>query len=350
MFRFEHEYLLWLLLIIPFLIVVFWGMRLRRTKLMRKYADELLLPKLFGDVSDFKPKLKFGILLAGLLFLITALANPQFGTKQIEEKREGVDLIFALDVSNSMKSEDIAPSRLERAKQYISHLVDKLDGDRAGLIVFAGDAYMQLPLTSDISALKLFLSNVSTDLVPTQGTAIGAAIETALKSFKGTGDDESRKALIMISDGEDHEDNGPKLAAEASKKGYIIHTVGIGTLGGGPIPVFSQDGIRTGFMKDNSGNIVVTKLEPAYLEKIAAASGGRFILAAGDADEELSQLLNEIAGMETTEFDTKKSWDYESRFQYPLIISMFLFISEFLISEKKVKFLASLDIFGEKKK
>ena len=233
MFRFENSVFLYVLVLIPAFALLYFLLRNYRKKLLQKYGDMSLLNHLMPEVSRYKNVIKISLLLSGLAFLILGTANPQIGTKLENFKREGVDVIIAIDVSNSMKAEDVKPNRLERAKQYVSKLIDKMYNDRIGLIVFAGDAFIQLPLTTDYSAAKLFLSTVDCDLVYNQGTAIGKAIELSMKSFKQ--EEKKYKALIIITDGENHEDDAISIAGEAVKTGIVIYTIGMGSINGAPI-------------------------------------------------------------------------------------------------------------------
>ncbi|MFM2136120.1 MAG: hypothetical protein RL021_1520, partial [Bacteroidota bacterium] len=234
MFRWAHPEHLYALLLIPAIVLLFaYRIRTRRIQLQRLGENELVR-RLMPDTSKRKPILRFIVFTTAFACMVMAWANPQIGTRLEEVKREGVDVIIALDVSNSMRAEDLRPNRLERAKQIISRLIDRLENDRIGLIVFAGQAYVQLPITTDYAAAKLFLSNISTNMIPTQGTAIGAAINLALKSY--TGNDNKHKALVIITDGENHEDDAVEAARDAASQGVIIHTIGMGSPEGTPIP------------------------------------------------------------------------------------------------------------------
>jgi Ca-activated chloride channel family protein len=277
--------------------------------------------------------------------IVVGLANPQIGTKLEEVKREGVDIIIALDVSNSMKAEDIKPSRLERSKQAISRLIDKLENDRIGVIVFAGNAYVQLPITTDFAAAKLFLGSIDTDIIPTQGTAIGSAIDLAMESF--VGQDNKHKALVIITDGENHEDDAVEAAKKANEAGIIIHTIGMGSPEGAPIPVY-RNGVQVDFMKDHNGTTVITKLDQVGLEKIAAEGKGQFIRAS-NSDDGLNTILNEITKMDKKSFGSKMFTEYEDRFQYFIGAGLLFLIIEFLVSNRKNRAVQRLDLFGEKK-
>ncbi|MFN8166982.1 MAG: VWA domain-containing protein, partial [Bacteroidia bacterium] len=227
MFRFEHPEYLYGLVILPLILLLFLYRRNWRNKARRRFGEPVLVDKLIPNISKTKPVTKLILSLTGLLFVILACANPQIGTRLEEVKREGVDIIIALDVSNSMKAQDIRPSRLERSKQAISRLIDQLQNDRIGMIVFAGQAYVQLPITSDYAAAKLFLSSIDTDIIPTQGTCIGCAIDLAVESY--VGNDNKHKALIIITDGENHEEDAVESAKKAHAEGVVIHTIGMGS-------------------------------------------------------------------------------------------------------------------------
>jgi len=345
MLRFEYMDFLYALMLIPIMIIIYWLIRQLRKKNLKKFGDIQLISRLFPEVSTIKPILKFTLLLLALAFIIIGLANLQVGTKLEKVKREGVDVMIALDVSKSMDAEDVKPSRLAKAKRAISELIENLQNDRIGLIAFAGDAYLQLPLTTDFSAAKLFLSTISTKIVSKQGTAIGAAIKLAMKSFPEN--DKLHKALIMITDGENHEDDAVGAAEEAAKQGIIIHTIGIGTLQGAPIPIY-RGGRQVDFVRDNQGSVVVTKLNPEMLEQIANASNGKFILSTG-SDLNLTKLINEIGGMKKKEFGSKIFTDYEDRFQYFFGVAFILLLIELLLSNKKNKLISSWNLFGAKK-
>ena len=301
--------------------------------------------------------MKFILLLFALGFIILGLANPQIGSKMEEVKREGVDLMIALDVSNSMLAEDIKPNRLERAKQAISKLIDKLHNDRIGLIVFGGEAYVQLPITTDYSAAKLFLSIISTDIVPTQGTAIGEAIKLSIRAFSSDYDNpkysgqnpqqstQKNKAIIIITDGENHEDNAIEEAKNAADKGIIVHTIGMGLVKGAPIPAYYR-GRQIGFRKDRDGNTIITKLNEAMLQQIASSGNGVYIRA-NNIQTGLNALFTELNKMEKVKFGSKMFTDYEDRFQYPIAIALFLLILELIIAERKSKWLSKMNLFGK---
>jgi Ca-activated chloride channel homolog len=344
MIRFAHtEYLYALIVLIALVMLYFFAIKLRNRDIGR-FGNPTLLEKLMPGVSRYKRAIKYFIGFAALAFLILGIANPQIGTKMEEVKREGVDIIIALDVSNSMKAEDIKPNRLESAKQEITHMLDKFQNDRLGLIVFAGDSYLQLPLTTDYSAARLILSTIDVDIVPVPGTAIGSAIKLAMKSF-AVGE-RKHKVIIIISDGENHEDDAVTAAKDANSDGVIVHTVGMGSPDGVPIPVY-QDNVQSGFKKDQDGNTVVTKLDEQALRQIAEAGGGTYIRATNQLDE-LDAIFKEIQTMEKKEFGAKVFTDYEDRFQYFLGAALFLLLVEFFLSERKNRLLSKLKFFKER--
>ena len=277
--------------------------------------------------------------------MIIGIVNPQSGTKLEEVKRKGADLMICLDVSNSMKAEDLKPNRLEKAKQSISKLVDKLEGDRIGIIVFGGEAYVQLPITTDYAAAKLFLESINTEMIPTQGTAIGAAIDLAVESF---GKDEGKnKAILIITDGENHEDNAVKAAESAAEKGITIHAIGMGSVDGAPIPIYKNN-VREGFRKDKEGNTVITKLDEKTLQEIATAGNGIFVRAT-NADAGLNYVLDAIGKLEKKEFESKMYSDYEDRFQWFIAAAFILLLIETFLTERKSKLYQQLNLFNDKK-
>ena len=294
--------------------------------------------------SEFKLRFKFILFAIAISSLILGIANPQIGSKMEEVKREGVDLMIAIDLSNSMLAEDLQPNRLMRAKQSISKLIDRLDGDRIGLIVFAGDAYVQLPITTDYSAAKLFLSTINTSIVPTQGTAIGKAIELSIKSFDLNND--QNKAIIVITDGENHEDNAIEKAKEAQELGIFVHTIGMGSAEGGPIPIKNRYGTITSYQKDREGNTIITSLNEEMLKEIAQSGGGSYIRA-NSTQSGLNALFKEINKMEKKEIGSKVFTDYKDRFQWFIGLAVILLIIETLIKGRKNKWGSKINLFEE---
>jgi len=343
MFRFGNIEYLWGLLIIPLLTFFFIWSRIARKRSLRKFGHEGILQQLMPFSSKNRPRIKFFIFMLALTFFIAGIARPQFGSKLKKVKREGVELIIALDVSNSMMAEDIQPNRLERAKRAISRLVDRLSDDKIGLIVFAGDAYTQLPITSDYNSAKLFLNSVNTQIVPKQGTAIGTAINRGIRSFTPGG--EANKAIIVITDGENHEDDAIKAAEAALDEGIIVHTIGMGLPSGSPIPVLRSG--RTDYLKDRDGNVVITKLNEQMMEQIAAAGSGIYVRA-NNAQVGLNSLFDEINKMEKQEMDTRVYSEYNDQFQYFFAVGLFLLLLEFVILERKNKYFINVKLFSSK--
>lgn len=327
----EFLYALWL---IPLLILIYWYTRRRQIKLLDRFATPELQNIIVPMKSKFKSPLKFGIFITSLSLLLITLANPQVGTKIEEVKQVGIDVYILLDVSKSMLAEDIKPSRLEKAKYEISRLIQRLRGDRIGLIVFAGKAYVQIPLTTDYSAANLFLSAVDVNTVPQPGTAIGPAIDLALNSFRY--DEGTKKAIVIITDGEDHEGDIEKAIEDAKSKDVVIYAIGFGSPAGVPIPIYNQAGSVTGFMKDREGNIVLTKLDETILKTIAEGTNGKYYRGTNTQDE-LENIYNDLAKIEKSEYGSKKITEYEDRYYYFLFTALFLLIIEFLISLNKSK-------------
>lgn len=343
-FRFENELYYWLFAIVPLLIVFYIVSNIIIKKNFAKLGDKSILSKIIDGKSKYKKAFRLVLVLLATSSLVIAIMNPQLGSKLEEVEREGIEIMIAIDVSNSMLAEDIKPNRLESAKQGISNLINKLYNDKIGLILFAGDSFLQLPLTTDYSAAKLLLSTVSTDLIPSQGTAIGSAIELAMDSFNE--ESKAGKALIIITDGENHEDDALKLAKEAEEKGVTISTIGMGTEEGAPIPLF-RNGQRLDFIKDRSGNTVVTKLDAAMLSQIASTANGSFIRASNSILD-LKSIIDDMQKLDKEKFESKVFTDYEDRFQIFLAISLLILILEFVMSDRENKLIKRLFTFSEK--
>jgi len=327
MLRFANTYFLYGLLLIPFFIVIFWLMLRWKRKALNLFGEYAIIEQLIPDVSKGRLILKFCLLMFAYVFLIISLSNPQIGSKLEKIERKGVDLMIALDVSNSMLAQDIKPCRLDKAKQAISQLLDKLGNDRIGIIVFAGKAYIQLPITTDYAAAKLFLSTINTDVVPTQGTAIGDAIELAVNSFDN---DKHSKAIIVITDGENHEGNAIDAAEAASELGINIYTIGMGLPEGAPIPVYNKYNSQIGYKKDKQNNTIITKLDETMLQQIASAGKGIYVRA-NNIQSGLKKVFNKINKMEKTEYESKIFSDYEDRFQYFIGISIIFLLIELIM-------------------
>lgn len=341
MFRFSHTEYLYFLSLIPLIIGLFWFVTILQKRAIKRFGNMETLIQLMPGFSTQRGWLKVIIFTTAIALVIVGLAGPQFGSKLTDVKRKGIEIIIALDVSNSMMAQDIQPSRLERAKQAISRLVDKLSDDRLGLIVFAGDAYVQLPITNDYISAKMFLSSINPGMVPKQGTAIGSAINLAASSFSPQS--ESSKVIVVISDGENHEDDPVEAAKHAADQGIFVYAIGIGSPQGSPIPV-SQDN-QTSFWKDKDGNVVVSKLDEETLSKLAVAGNGKYIRAT-NTQLGLLPLFEEFNKMQKTELKEKVYSEYNDQFQYFFASALFLLIFEFIILERKNKWLTKLNLFG----
>ncbi len=334
MLRYENiEYLNLLYGLIPLFLLMVYYSKWKR-KAFKSFGEGLVKKGLIPFYSKSRENLKFLLIFLCITSMIIGISNPQIGTKMEEVKREGVDLMIALDLSNSMLAEDIKPNRLERARQAISRLIDKLEGDRIGLIVFAGDAYVQLPITTDYSAAKLFLSTVNTSIIPSQGTAVGKAIDLSIRSFDM--ENGQNKAIIIITDGENHEDDALEQAKLTNEKGVLVHTLGMGLSKGGPIPIYNKYGNNTGYRKDKEGNTIISKLNEQMLQEIASAGGGTYVRA-NNTQAGLSALFSEINKMEKKEIGTMVFTDYKDRFQLFLSIAFLLLFFDLILLSRKNK-------------
>lgn len=342
MLQFEHTYMLYFLGILPILVLMYWLYSFMRKKRLNQFVEKKLQPYIMPDLSKRKPKIKFVLLLTSLFMIIIATANLQHGSKLEKVKRKGVDLIIALDVSNSMLAEDIKPNRLEKAKRSISQLLKKLTSDRISIIVFGGDAYTQLPITTDYAAAEMLLDAVSTDIIPTQGTAIGAAIQLGIETFKNEAEknktsitDKRNKAIIVITDGENHEDDAIEQAKEASNIGIVVHTIGMGLPQGGPIPL-KKRGNQVDYRKNSNNEVIITRLNETMLQQIATAGNGMYI-GANNTSTGIKKLFDEINKMDKQELGTSVYTDFEDRFQYFLLPAILFLILEIFIFNKKSK-------------
>jgi Ca-activated chloride channel family protein len=344
-FRFENSLILYGLFLIPLLVLIFMLVLKWRKKSLNKIAEVGLQNIVIPQLSKAKIIWRFTFWCLAMMLLIIAIANPQFGTKLEEVKREGIDIMVALDVSNSMKAQDLQPNRLENAKHSIGRLINNLKDDRIGIIVFAGQSYVQLPITTDYSSAKLFLESITCDMIPTQGTAIGSAIELGVESFDPKS--QAAKAIIIITDGENHEDDAVKAAEVAAEKGIAVHTIGMGSESGVPLPLIANGNI-VGYRKDNAGNTVVSKLNASLLKEIAAAGKGIYVQA-GKSQSALAVVMDELNKMDKKEYASKRYTDYEGRFQLFLAGSVLLLIFEMMFSERKSSIYKKLNLFGESK-
>jgi Ca-activated chloride channel family protein len=345
MYKIEEPIYFYLLAIIPAMLVLFLLVLWWKKRTQRKFSDVSLLKKLAPNSSTFKSTLKLIILLLGVAFLIISLTNPKMGTKLKTIKREGVDVVFALDVSKSMLAEDIAPNRLEKAKQIISKTIDELGSDRVGIIIYAGNSYPLLPITTDHAAANMFLQNANPDMVSSQGTAINDALELAKTYYNN--DDQTNRFLIIISDGEDHQEETKQVAQNLANEGVKIYTVGVGTERGGPIPM-RLNGAMIGYKKDRKGETIITKRVPEVLQGIADASDGKYI-DGNITDNPVNKIAEIIGNAEKNEFETKQFSDYKDQFQWFLAIGLLFLIIDVLLFDKKTKWLRKVDLFNEEK-
>lgn len=336
MIRFEHSLVLWLLLLIP-IAGVAWSIALMIAKQQaRRFVPHPLLDRVAYGQSPQRKWWRMGLWLSAATLLIIALAGPQIGTKMEEVKREGVDVLVAVDLSNSMLCEDFSPSRLESAKLSIQRFVNGLKGDRVGLIAFAGTAIYHCPLTTDYGAVKLLARVLNTETVPEPGTALSEAITMAKQAFSEQKDAKS-KVLVIITDGEDHEPAAIEAAEEAKADGISIYTIGLGTPSGAPIPFFDPAGRRTGYRKDREGQVIVTRLNETHLEELANAGGGRYVRAT-QGGRELEQIWDDLSQMEKQEFGQMRFTSFEHRFAYFVFPAMLLLLVEMLLGERSGQF------------
>ena len=344
MLRYEHIEYLNFLFGIPVLILWIIFYNRWKKKSFSLFGDNKLLKELMHSYSKGRTQIKniFTVLIFSLL--IIGIANPQIGTKMEEVKREGVDLMIAIDLSNSMLAEDIKPNRLEKAKLAISRLIDKLEGDRIGLIVFAGDAYVQLPITTDYSAAKLFLSTVNTNIVPSQGTEIGKAIDLSVQSFDM--ENAQNKAIIIITDGESHDEKAIESSQQAQELGIFVHTLGMGLSKGGPIPIYNKYGNQIGYRKDREGNTVVSKLNENLLRKIASEGAGVYVRA-NNSKAGLATLFAEINKMEKKEIGTMVFTEYKDRFQFFIGFALLLLLADLILLNRKNKWSNRINFYKE---
>ncbi|MGB7842404.1 MAG: VWA domain-containing protein [Salinimicrobium sp.] len=340
----DKTYFLFLLaipvIVLLFAFVVFWR---RRTQ--KKFADKELLNKLSPNRSTSKMLFKVVLLCLAIASFSVALVNPKFGTKMETVKREGVDVVFAVDVSKSMLAEDIAPNRLEKSKQLVTQIINNLAGDRVGIIAYAGSAFPQLPITTDYAAAKMFLQNMNTDMLSSQGTAIKEAIELATTYFNDK--DQINRVLFLISDGEDHEGNIDNIAQQAAREGIKIVTIGVGTQKGTTIPN-KKNGIVQSYKKDNQGQTVITRLNENTLKEIASAANGQYIngRVTGQVVDQVTEILQ---NMDKKEFESQQIAEYKSQYQWFVALGLLFLLLDMLLLERKTSWLTKLNLFNEQK-
>jgi Ca-activated chloride channel family protein len=344
MYELEEKNYLYLLFILPVLVAVFLYIQYWKRKKQQEFGDLALIKKLSPEKSTFKPVLKFVVFLVALTCLILALVNPKIGTKMETVKREGIDIVFAVDVSKSMLCEDVAPNRLEKSKQLVSQIINNLAGDRIGIVAYAGSAFPVLPITTDYSSAKMFLQSMNTDMVSSHGTSLDEAIQLASDYFdKGN---KTSKLIIMISDGEDHSEGAEEAAEEANKKGIKILTIGVGTAKGGPIPL-KNNGVVESFKRDQNNEVVVTKLNQESLTVIAKDTKGSYIN--GNNTKEVTEFLKKaLNNIEKTEFEATQMADFQSQFQWFIGIAFALLFLDIFFLERKTKWIQKLNLFNEK--
>lgn len=340
MFRFAHPVFLSLLFVLPVLFLIYLYFIYKKRRNLSKFGNPKILKLLMPDVSHKRQYLKFWFLFVGITLIIFMLAGPQAGSKLVSVKKQGIEVMICLDVSNSMLSEDITPSRLEKSKQTLSRLIDGFSNDKIGLIVFAGEAYIQLPITSDYTAAKMFISSISPQMVSRQGTSIGAAISLAVNSFSTN--ESSEKTIIVITDGENHEDNAVNAAKAAMEKNIKVNVVGIGTANGAPIPLYSGS---TNFRKDNAGNVVVTSLNEEMCQQIASAGSGIYVQA-DNSNKALQILQKELNKLNKTELESKVYSEYEEQFYLLAWVVLALLIADFFMLERKNRVYRKIKLFS----
>lgn len=343
MFQLEEDMWFWLLFLVLGMVVLFFWTALWKRKTKRLYASAELLKRLSPDQSRFKAVLKLVVLAMAVVCFCIALVNPKVGTKLETVKREGVDIVFAIDVSKSMLAEDVAPSRLEKAQQLTAQIINILVGDRVGIIAYAGKAVPQLPITTDYAAAKMFLQNMNTDMLSSQGTAIDEAIQLSMSYFNDA--EQTNRVLVIISDGEDHKELNLDVAKAASKEGIKIFTIGVGSEKGGPIPL-KRNGVVMRYKKDQKGETVITKLNSSTLTAIAEEANGLFIRGQNtkQVTEKIGEVLNKL---EKKEFEAKEFSEFKDQFQWFLGLGLFFLILDVLFLERKTAWLKRLNLFNE---
>lgn len=342
MFRFEEPNFLYLLFLVPLLLLGYLYSNFRKRRNLRIFGDPQLMAQLMPEVSKYRPDVKFALLLTAIALFSVLLARPQFGSKLETVKRQGVEVMIALDISNSMLAQDVQPSRLEKAKRLVSKLVDGMENDKIGMVVFAGDAFTQLPITSDYISAKMFLSSINPSLIAKQGTAIGAAINLAVRSFtpqEGVG-----RSIILITDGENHEGDALQAAKAAAEKGIQVNVLGIGLPEGGPIPIEGTNDFR----RDREGNVVITRLNEEMCQQIAKAGNGIYVRVdnSNSAQKAIEKEVNKLA---KSDIESKVYSEYNEQFQSVAWIIFLLLLVEMLILERKNPLFRNIHLFSKKR-
>lgn len=342
MFRFANIEMLWWLLTIPVFVVAYVLITRHKRRQLSEFGDPELMAQLMPDASKSRPIVKFALLMGALSLLIIAAARPQYGQQEKTVKRQGIEVMVALDISNSMLAEDVAPNRLDRAKQMLSKMIDNMVDDKVGLVVFAGEAFTQLPITCDYVSAKMFLNTISPKLIPTQGTAIGAALQTAIRSF-GSQESDAGRAIILITDGENHEDDAIAAAKQAQELGIQVFVIGIGKPEGSPIPVPGTND----YIKDRSGQVVVSRLNEEMCQEIAQAGKGAYVRC-DNTNTAMRALQQELDRIATTDLETTVYADYNEQYQSFVLIALLLLVIDFFILMRQNHRLSRMDLFKEK--
>lgn len=340
MFRFARPEFLYLLILVPVLIGFFYYALIIKSKRLKTLGNKALLRTLMPEASRIRPRAKFYLLLVALVLSIFMMAGPQFGTKLEKQKRQGAEVVIAVDVSNSMLSQDLKPDRMFRAKRILGGLIDNLQEDKVALMVFAGDAYVQMPLTTDVSSAKMFLSNINPGMVPIQGTAIGMAIKRSMSLFSNT-DTNVGKTIIIITDGENHEDDAVAMAKKALESGITVNVMGVGTPEGAPIPIAGTNSFR----KDKYGNVVVTKLNESMCQEIASAGGGAYVKA-DNSSAAVRALTSELEKLSKSEIESQVYSQYNEQYTVIAWIVLILLVVECLLLERKNPLFKNIKLFS----
>ena len=343
MYQLEEKIWFWAFIIIPVMLMVFLWTFFWKKRIQKSFGNAVVLKRLSPDLSFFKSSLKFIILCLAVGFLVIGLINPKIGTKLETIKREGVDIVFAIDVSKSMLAEDVAPNRLEKSKQLVTQIINNLASDRVGIIAYAGKAFPQLPITTDYASAKMFLQSMNTDMLSSQGTAINEAIQLSRNYFDD--EEQTNRVLIILSDGEDHNDLSVEVAEAASEEGIKIYTIGVGSEKGGPIPL-KRNGVVMSYKKDQNNETVITKLNEETLRLIANEAKGGYINGSQTAAV-VEQIRAVLSAMDKKEFEAKEFAEYKDQFQWFLGIGLFFLILDVLLLERKTAWLKRLNLFNE---
>ena len=343
MYQLEEKIWFWAFIIMPVMLMVFLWTFFWKKRIQKSFGSAVVLKRLSPDLSFFKSSLKFIILCLAVGFLVIGLINPKIGTKLETIKREGVDIVFAIDVSKSMLAEDVAPNRLEKSKQLVTQIINNLASDRVGIIAYAGKAFPQLPITTDYASAKMFLQSMNTDMLSSQGTAINEAIQLSRNYFDD--EEQTNRVLIIISDGEDHNDLSIEVAEAASEEGIKIYTIGVGSEKGGPIPL-KRNGVVMSYKKDQNNETIITKLNEETLRLIANEAKGGYINGSQTADV-VEQIRAVLSAMDKKEFEAKEFAEYKDQFQWFLGIGLFFLILDVLLLERKTAWLKRLNLFNE---